>query len=85
MSQRKKRMTVTLKLPVAHKDAKRMVLEAFEIRYLRQLRSRHGNNLSAMSREARLSRRHLRDLLRRYALYMPSNDNTTESTTDLVG
>ena len=63
------RMTVTLKLPITHKEAKRMVVEAFEARYLLALCQRHGNNLSAMTREAKISRRHLRELLRRYELY----------------
>lgn len=84
MNPPKPRLTVTLKLPAAHKDAKRMVVEAFELRYLVALRRRHGNNLSAMSRESGLSRRHLRELLRRYALYA-ANDNTTEPTNNLAG
>ena len=76
---RKKDLTVTLKLPAGHKEAKRMVVEAFEIRYLLSLCRRHRNNLSAMSREAHLSRRHLRELLRRYELYTGNDTNHEET------
>lgn len=72
------RVTVTLKLPVTHKEAKRMVLEAFEARYLLALCQRHGNNISAMTREAKMSRRHLRELLRRYELYTAPINPTSD-------
>jgi hypothetical protein len=69
LSREETRRMVSLQLPRTHKEAKRLIVDAFESNYLRQLRQRHRNNLSAMSRESRLSRRHLRELLRRYSLY----------------
>jgi DNA-binding NtrC family response regulator len=62
---------VTLRAGRPYKVAKRTLLDAFEESYVATLMERHGNNLSAASRESGLSRRHLRTLLRKYDLYHP--------------
>ncbi len=59
-----------VELPFA--TAKARVVGAFERAYLRYLIARHRGNLSAASRHARLSRRHLRELLRKHDLYQRS-------------
>lgn len=53
-------------LPYA--EAKALLLDAFEHRYLRDAFARHGGNISAMAREIELDRKHLTDLLRRQGL-----------------
>ncbi len=50
------------------KEAKRRLVEPFERAYLKWLLSKHPDNLSAASRTAGLSRKHLRVLIRKYAL-----------------
>jgi len=50
-------------------EAKARVVGTFERAYLRYLIRRHQGNLSAASRYAQLSRRHLRELLRKHGLY----------------
>src|SRR5690606_17776097 len=50
-------------LPFA--EAKQRVLDAFELRYLRDLITRNDGNISAAAREAQLDRKHLRNLLGR--------------------
>jgi DNA-binding NtrC family response regulator len=67
-------LTATTDKP--YKEAKRQLLDAFEIHYFRELMERHRGNLSAASREAEMSRRHLRHLLRRYDLYQPPRSAT---------
>jgi len=53
------------------KDAKADVVERFESRYLSALLERHEGNLSAAARAAKLDRKHLRELLRKYDLRDP--------------
>ena len=49
-------------------EAKQLVLEAFEQRYLRDVLERCGGNISATSRESGIDRKHLKTLLRRHGL-----------------
>jgi DNA-binding NtrC family response regulator len=50
------------------KQAKSRVVAAFERAYLGDLIQRHGGNISAAAREARLDRHHLRDLLAKHGI-----------------
>ena len=58
-------------MQLPYKQAKRVVLDEFEREYFAELIEKHHGNLSAASRQAVLSRRHLRSLLRRYDLWEP--------------
>lgn len=62
--ERTDRMHVDPDMPF--KDAKQHVVEAFEKEYLVELLKRHGHNLSKASREAKIDRKHLRNLLKKY-------------------
>lgn len=57
------------------KEAKGQLVEQFEREYIVDLMKRHRMNLSAAAREAQIDRKHLRELLRKYAL-----DTRTEGT-----
>jgi len=59
-------LSVRTDLPFA--EAKAAVLHNFELRYLRDVLQRCEGNISAASRESGLDRKHLRSLLRKYAL-----------------
>jgi DNA-binding NtrC family response regulator len=59
-------LAVRTDLPFA--DAKRVLLDAFERKYLRDLLARTDGNVSAAAREAGLDRKHLRSLAKRYGL-----------------
>jgi DNA-binding NtrC family response regulator len=50
------------------KEAKQLVVEAFEAAYLSALLERHQGNISRAAQEAGLTRYHLRELLKRYQL-----------------
>jgi DNA-binding NtrC family response regulator len=65
-------LAVRCDLPFA--EAKRLVLEAFEQRYLRDLLARCERNISATAREAALDRKHLKTILRRYGLIEDRED-----------
>ncbi len=55
------------------RDAKRVVLDRFERHYLERLLARVGGNLRAASRESKLERNHLTELVRRHRLH-PGSD-----------
>ena len=59
-------LVVRSDLPFA--QAKQLVLDAFEKRYLADLLARAGGNITAAARETGLDRKHLRTLLRRHGL-----------------
>ena len=59
-------LTVRGDLPFA--DAKQLVIDTFEVRYLRELLARCDGNLSLASRESGIDRKHLRTLLRKHGL-----------------
>ena len=67
-------LEVRAELPFA--EAKQAVVQAFEKRYLRELWSRCGGNLSAAARAAEVDRKHLRTLLRKHGLVpaLPGED-----------
>jgi len=64
----KPRRFVRIRTDVPFKEAKREVVEPFERAYLVELLEAHGMNLSACSRTSGLSRKHLRELMRKYGL-----------------
>ncbi|MCG5054254.1 MAG: sigma 54-interacting transcriptional regulator [Myxococcales bacterium] len=53
------------------KDAKAVMVDAFERAYLAKLLETHHGNLSAAARAAELDRKHLRELLRKHGLRDP--------------
>jgi len=59
-------LAVRTDLPYA--DAKASLLDAFELRYVRDLLERHDGNISAAARGAGLDRKHLRALARKHGL-----------------
>lgn len=59
---------LTVRTDLPYSEAKRMLLEVFEYRYLNDLITRCEGNISVASREANIDRKHLRDLLRRNGL-----------------
>jgi DNA-binding NtrC family response regulator len=60
------RMTIDTSLPF--KEAKQKVVEIFEKDYLEELLKRNGYNVSKASREAKIDRKHLRNLLKKYEI-----------------
>ena len=50
------------------KEAKERIISTFEKDYLQQLLDRHQNNISAVSREAGIDRRHVYRLMKKYGL-----------------
>jgi transcriptional regulator with PAS, ATPase and Fis domain len=58
------RMHVDASVPF--KDAKQIIIEEFEKKYLLDLLQQHGHNLSKASREAKIDRKHLRNLCKKY-------------------
>ena len=51
-----------------YKETRSSFEAAFERRYVRWLLDRHGGNISAAARAARMDRNHLTDLARRHGL-----------------
>lgn len=50
------------------KEAKQIVIESFEKEYLQELLQRNNGNVSKAAREAKIDRKHLRNLLIKYAI-----------------
>lgn len=50
------------------KEAKQEIVESFEKEYLQELLDRHKGNVSKASREAKIDRKHLRNLLIKYGI-----------------
>ncbi len=65
------RMSIDTELPF--KDAKQRIVEGFEKEYLMELLKRFNHNLSKAAREARIDRKHLRNLLKKYGI--PSKED----------
>lgn len=68
--ERTERMKVDSDIPF--KDAKQRIVEDFEKEYLAELLDRHRHNLSKAAREAKIDRKHLRNLLKKYGI--PTKD-----------
>lgn len=56
------------------KEAKAQVVESFEKEYLQELLDRNNGNVSKASREAKIDRKHLRNLLIKYGLLSHDED-----------
>jgi len=69
--ERTEKMRVDADVPF--KDAKQRIVESFEKEYLIDLLRRHSHNLSKASREAKIDRKHLRNLLKKYGI--PSKED----------
>ncbi len=69
--ERTERMKVEPDVPF--KDAKQKIVESFEKEYLVDLLKRNNHNLSKASREAKIDRKHLRNLLKKYGI--PSKED----------
>ncbi|HPQ80108.1 MAG TPA: sigma 54-interacting transcriptional regulator [bacterium] len=70
--ERTERMGVDTELPF--KDAKQKVVEDFEKEYLAELLQRNSNNLSKAAREAKIDRKHLRNLCKKYEITTKDED-----------
>jgi DNA-binding NtrC family response regulator len=68
-------ITIVMGEKMPYKVAKRRLMAAFEKMYFGELIERTSGNLSAASREAKLSRRHVRSLLQRHDLYTPPRND----------
>ena len=53
------------------KEAKERIIESFERDYLQQLLNKHNNNISAVSRDAGIDRRHVYRLMKKYQIENP--------------
>lgn len=69
--ERTERMRVEADVPF--KDAKQKIVESFEKEYLVDILKRNNHNLSKASREAKIDRKHLRNLLKKYGI--PSKED----------
>jgi DNA-binding NtrC family response regulator len=61
-------LSVGFRMGVPFKEAKGQLIEQFERDYVIDLMRRHRLNLSSAAREAKIDRKHLRDLLRKYGV-----------------
>ncbi len=61
------------------KEAKGQLVEMFEREYIEDLMKKHKMNLSAASREAQIDRKHLRELIRKYALDSRQTDDSDDA------
>jgi two-component system nitrogen regulation response regulator GlnG len=64
----------SLSIDLPYKAAKARLLEGFERDYFKALVDRHGGNVSAAARDAKIDRKHLRDLLRKLGLRAPDSN-----------
>jgi DNA-binding NtrC family response regulator len=62
-------MVTTEENLMTFKDAKREIVDQFERRYLDTLLDRHAGNLSAAERTSGLSRKYLRELIRKHGMF----------------
>lgn len=60
------------------KEAKQQIVESFEKDYLQDLLERNKNNVSKAAREAKIDRKHLRNLLIKYGILEASTPDTDE-------
>ncbi|MBL7684706.1 MAG: sigma 54-interacting transcriptional regulator [Deltaproteobacteria bacterium] len=67
------RMSIDTSLPF--KEAKQKIVESFEKDYLEELLQRNNYNVSKASREAQIDRKHLRNLLKKYEISAPDDDD----------
>ncbi len=70
--ERTERMDIDTDLPF--KDAKQQIVEKFEKEYLLELIRSHNGNLSKAAREAKIDRKHLRNLLKKYGIDAKDED-----------
>jgi DNA-binding NtrC family response regulator len=70
--ERTERMKVDSDIPF--KDAKQQVVEGFEKEYLAELLERNRHNLSKAAREAKIDRKHLRNLCKKYGIATKDED-----------
>lgn len=56
------------------KEAKQKLLDVFEKDYLLDLLKRNNNNLSKAAREAKIDRKHIRNLLKKYGINVRDDD-----------
>jgi len=66
------KMSIDTSLPF--KEAKQKIVEHFERDYLEELLRRNNYNVSRASREAKIDRKHLRNLLKKYGINAPDDD-----------
>ncbi len=52
----------------SYKEARERIVTSFEAQYVAELLQRHNGNVSAAAREAKISRKHLHELLRRHRI-----------------
>ena len=70
------KMSIDTSLPF--KEAKQRVVEVFERDYLEELLERNNFNVSRASREAKIDRKHLRNLLKKYEINAPEDEEEEE-------
>lgn len=64
--ERTENMRINTDIPF--KEAKQEIVERFEKEYLEELLKKHNYNLSKASREAKVDRKHIRNLLKKYGI-----------------
>lgn len=70
--------TAAIDSSVPFKEAKQKIVESFEKDYLEDLLKKHKNNVSKAAREAKIDRKHLRNLLIKYGILEASSPDTDE-------
>jgi DNA-binding NtrC family response regulator len=59
---------------LSFKDAKNLVVESFERRFLGDLLEGSGGNISRAAQKAQMDRKHLRELMKKYDLWSGAAD-----------